>query len=54
MKWVGLKAKLEENGGLLALKLVESMNRPEKEILNPTMLAAILIDVIHMDQLTER
>lgn len=51
-KWSGLKLILEDNGGQIALDILQSMSKREKELFkNKTVLAAILLDIYNRNNL---
>ena len=52
-KWTGLKAIIQNNGSLLALDMLDSMNKREFNLLNDLVLAAVFIDVLNADLLSE-
>ena len=52
-KWTGLKGILERNGSLLATELALSMEVRESSLMNPLVLAAILVDVLHAELLND-
>jgi hypothetical protein len=52
-KWTGLVLQLENNGGLIAKAICDSMKKREKELLdNSMMLSAVYMDVFNMHLLT--
>ena len=52
-KWTGLKGILERNGSLLATEMGLSMEVRESSLINPLVLAAILVDVLHAELLND-
>ena len=51
-QWTGLKWMLEENGGLIALEILSSMNRRERELFDqPIVQAAVHLDAANASRL---